>query len=58
MEVTQSPNYIMSMGSQLLFISISTQLTRELNDEKIRGNLIILGHLAGDSIGLNAWQTR
>ena len=26
----------------------------KLNDEKIRGNLIILGHLAGDSIGLNA----
>jgi putative NIF3 family GTP cyclohydrolase 1 type 2 len=40
--------------STVIYLHIDPVDAAKLNDEKIRGNLIILGHLAGDSIGLNA----
>jgi hypothetical protein len=40
--------------STVIYLHIDPTDAAKLNDEKIRGNLVILGHLAGDSIGLNA----
>jgi hypothetical protein len=40
--------------STVIYLHIDPTDAARLNDEKIRGNLVILGHLAGDSIGLNA----
>ena len=40
--------------STVIYLHIDPVDAAKLNDDKIRGNLIILGHLAGDSIGLNA----
>jgi hypothetical protein len=40
--------------STVIYLHIDPTEAAKLNDEKIRGNLVILGHLAGDSIGLNA----
>jgi putative NIF3 family GTP cyclohydrolase 1 type 2 len=40
--------------STVIYLHIDPTDAAKLNEEKIRGNLVILGHLAGDSIGLNA----
>lgn len=40
--------------STVIYLHIDPADAAKLNDEKILGNLVILGHLAGDSIGLNA----
>jgi hypothetical protein len=40
--------------STVIYLHIDPTEAAKLNNENIRGNLVILGHLAGDSIGLNA----
>jgi len=40
--------------STVIYLHIDPTDAAKLNNENIRGNLVILGHLAGDSIGLNA----
>ncbi|MFQ5921008.1 MAG: hypothetical protein ACE5JV_03225, partial [Nitrososphaerales archaeon] len=39
--------------STVIYLHVSGEDLGRLRAEKVRGNLVILGHLAGDSIGLN-----
>lgn len=47
-------NYFENGISTVLYFHIDYNDLVKLSESKIQGNLIILGHLAGDSIGLNA----
>ena len=47
-------NYFDNGISTVLYFHIDYNDLVKLNESNIQGNLIILGHLAGDSIGLNA----
>ncbi len=47
-------NYFENGISTVLYFHIDYNDLVKLNESNIQGNLIILGHLAGDSIGLNA----
>lgn len=47
-------NYFENGISTVLYFHIDYNDLVKLGESKIQGNLIILGHLAGDSIGLNA----
>jgi len=47
-------NYFENEISTVLYFHIDYNDLVKLNESNIQGNLIILGHLAGDSIGLNA----
>jgi putative NIF3 family GTP cyclohydrolase 1 type 2 len=40
--------------STVIYLHIDYNDLRNMYEEKLKGNLIVLGHLAGDSIGLNA----
>ena len=40
--------------STIIYLHIDPGDAAKLKADKVRGNLVILGHLAGDSIGLNA----
>jgi hypothetical protein len=46
--------YYQNNISTVIYLHIDPSDAVKLNAEKIEGNLVILGHLAGDSIGLNA----
>jgi putative NIF3 family GTP cyclohydrolase 1 type 2 len=46
--------YYQNNISTVIYLHIDPTDAAKLNAEKIEGNLVILGHLAGDSIGLNA----
>ena len=46
--------YYQNNISTVIYLHIDPADAAKLNAEKIEGNLVILGHLAGDSIGLNA----
>ena len=46
--------YYQNNISTVIYLHIDPSDAAKLNAEKIEGNLVILGHLAGDSIGLNA----
>jgi hypothetical protein len=39
--------------STVIYLHVNGEDLAKLNEEKVKGNLVILGHLAGDSIGLN-----
>lgn len=39
--------------STVIYLHVNGEDLAKLNEDKIQGNLVILGHLAGDSIGLN-----
>jgi hypothetical protein len=40
--------------STVIYLQIDHKDAKKIHDEKLKGNLVVLGHLAGDSIGLNA----
>jgi hypothetical protein len=42
----------------VIYLHIDHNDAKKIHDEKLKGNLIVLGHLAGDSIGLNALADR
>jgi hypothetical protein len=42
----------------VIYLHVDPGEAAKLRSEKIKGNLVILGHLAGDSIGLNALAER
>lgn len=44
--------------STVIYLHIDYKDLTKMYEEKLEGNLIILGHLAGDSIGLNALANR
>lgn len=44
--------------STVIYLHIDYNDLTKMYEEKLKGNLIILGHLAGDSIGLNALANR
>jgi putative NIF3 family GTP cyclohydrolase 1 type 2 len=44
--------------STVIYLHIDYNDLRKMYDEKLNGNVIVLGHLAGDSIGLNALADR
>jgi putative NIF3 family GTP cyclohydrolase 1 type 2 len=44
--------------STVIYLHIDYNDLTKIYEEKLKGNLIILGHLAGDSIGLNALADR
>jgi hypothetical protein len=44
--------------STVIYLHIDYTDLVKLKEEKIEGNLVVLGHLAGDSIGLNALADR
>lgn len=44
--------------STVIYLHIDYGDLTKLREEKARGNLVVLGHLAGDSIGLNALGNR
>ena len=50
-------NYFENGISTVLYFHIDYNDLVKLNESNIQGNLIILGHLAGDSIGLNAFAS-
>lgn len=39
--------------STVIYLHVNGEDLAKLKEEKVKGNLVILGHLAGDSIGLN-----
>ena len=44
--------------STVIYLHIDHNDAKKIHDEKLNGNLVVLGHLAGDSIGLNALADR
>ncbi len=44
--------------STVKYLHIDHKDAEKIHDEKLKGNLVVLGHLAGDSIGLNALADR
>ena len=44
--------------STVIYLHIDYNDLRKMYEENLKGNLIVLGHLAGDSIGLNALADR
>jgi hypothetical protein len=44
--------------STVIYLHVDHDDAKKIHDEKLKGNLIVLGHLAGDSIGLNALSDR
>ena len=44
--------------STVIYLHVDYGDLTKLREEKARGNLVVLGHLAGDSIGLNALGNR
>ncbi|MFQ5941036.1 MAG: Nif3-like dinuclear metal center hexameric protein [Nitrososphaerales archaeon] len=39
--------------STVIYLHVNTEDLTRLKEDKVKGNLVILGHLAGDSVGLN-----
>ena len=51
--------HIYSTGvSTLIYLHIDYGELMKMREEKLEGNLIVMGHLAGDSIGLNGLADR
>ena len=42
----------------MIYLHLDHNDAKKIHDNKLKGNLIVLGHLAGDSIGLNALADR
>ncbi|HYT02480.1 MAG TPA: hypothetical protein VEL70_06185 [Candidatus Acidoferrum sp.] len=42
----------------MIYLHLDHNDAKKIHDDKLKGNLIVLGHLAGDSIGLNALANR
>jgi hypothetical protein len=42
----------------VIYLHLDHNDTKKIHDDKLKGNLIVLGHLAGDSKGLNALADR
>lgn len=38
----------------MIYLHLDHNDAKKIHDNKLKGNLIVLGHLAGDSKGLNA----
>lgn len=45
--------YIEHGISTVIYLHVNSEDLAKLKEDKVKGNLVILGHLAGDSIGLN-----
>ena len=42
----------------MIYLHLDHNDAKKIHDNKLKGNLIVLGHLAGDSKGLNALADR
>ncbi len=42
----------------MIYLHLDHNDAKKIHDDKLKGNLIVLGHLAGDSKGLNALADR
>jgi len=42
----------------VIYLHLDHNDAKKIHDDKLKGNLIVLGHLAGDSKGLNALADR
>ena len=42
----------------MIYLHLDHNDAKKIHDDKLKGNLIVLGHLAGDSMGLNALADR